>query len=271
MTIYIEDFILQNTIINLCLLRLVQLTTKTQTNLFKLTIASLIGAGFSVLTASAVNNITLLNLIKIFCAVLMLKIAFKSKFKQFVFNFALLFAYTYALCGIITSLSNNCYLTNVGFVVSYKINLWWVMFLCLMSTYLFEFVAKHIKLKMQINNLVYKITLFSQNNRLNINAYLDTGNMLNVNGQPVLILDITSYLKLTKQNYIDFYLKQAPTQNLKLSTVAGYSNLKLVTLDNMEIKINGKIKKYQKPLVAINSTDKFSKTNYQALISPAFL
>lgn len=270
MEIYIEDFILQNTLINFCLLRLVQITTKSKTKFFLLLLSSLIGAGFSVLSASVLTNHIIINLLKFVCAMLMIKLCFKTKFKQFIINFILLFAYTFAICGLVTSLSSNSYLTAVGIVVANKINLWLIMLFCLIFSYIFEMVAKHIKLSMQLNNLIYQIKLISNNNTIKINAFLDTGNMLNIDGQPVLVLDLSSYLSLTKQTYIDFLLKQSD-KNLNLQTVAGSSNLKLAQIDDMQIKINGKIKNFKNQLVAINTSDKFINTNYQALISPAFL
>ena len=97
---------------------------------------------------------------------------------------------------------------------------------------------------------------------------MDTGNFLNHNGNPVLILDLNTYLKLTKTNITDFYLTK--TETLKTSTVTGNNNLKLFTLDKITIKNEKNIIELKNPLVAINSNC-FKNTNYQALLSPLFL
>ncbi len=270
MEIYIEDFLIQNTIINLCLLRLVQITTKTKSNTFKLMLASVVGAAFSSIAASALTNSIAINLLKLVCAIFMIKICFKGCFKQFITHFALLFAYTFALCGAVILVCQNAKFVHFG-IATNNINLWFVMLGCLVFSYLFEFVAKHIKLKMQLNNLVYEVKLTNKNNSLKINAYLDTGNMLNIEGKPVLILDLTSYLTLTKQTYLDYVLKPPNTADLQLQTVAGSASLKLDVLDNVEIYINGQKKIFKNQIVAINNVDKFSSTNYQALLSPEFL
>lgn len=270
MEMYIEDFLIQNILINWCMLRLVEITTKSKTNCFKLILSSIVGAGFSVITASVLTSVVAINILKILCATIMIMTAFKTKFKQFAFNFILLFAYTFALCGLITHLCGQYVLTSSGLIFASKINLWLVLIACLLLTYVFEFVARHIRLKIQLNNLIYCVTLKNKNKSLTINAYLDTGNMLNLNGQPVLILDLSSYLKLTEQTYINFLLNDN-SNNLGLQTVAGASNLKIITIDKMKIKINGQTKEFVNQPVAINLQDKFSATNYQALLSPAFL
>ena len=94
--------------------------------------------------------------------------------------------------------------------------------------------------------------------------------MLTIDGKPVMILDLSSYLKLTNKTYIDYVLNPPNSPNLNLNTVAGATNLKLVTLSKMQISLNGKTKEILSPIVAINSSNKFNSTNYQALISPAF-
>ena len=102
-----------------------------------------------------------------------------------------------------------------------------------------------------------------------MNAYLDTGNFLNHNGQPVLILDLDAYLKLTKINIISFYTTK--TEEIKTGTVNGHNNLKIFRIDKMEIK-NGKSKtELKNQIIAINTTNCFKNTNYQALLSPLFL
>ena len=129
MTIYIETFLLQNTLINLCLLKLVNTTTKYHTTLFKLTMTSLIGAVFSVISAMFLTNNHLLNLLKIICAIVMLKSAFKLNKKQLFISFVLLFVFTYSLGGAIISLSSASYLTSFGVVISSKFNLTFICFI----------------------------------------------------------------------------------------------------------------------------------------------
>ncbi len=270
MNIYIEDFILQNSLINLCLLRLTQLTTKNKTSFFKLVFSSIIGTGFNVLCAGFVTDAIIINLLKVLCAFVMLKIAFKINFKQLLGNMLLLFAYTLALCGLVISLCGGGNLNSGGIVFANNIHLWQVLAICLIGSYLLTFVARQIKLKLNLSNLIYSIKLKKDGNTLSLHAFLDTGNMLHINGQPVLVLDLDSYLSLTKQTYIDYLLRPNSTQNINLQTVSGCNIVKLYSIDELQIKINRKVKIIQSATVAVVN-QKFSSGNYQALLSPAFL
>lgn len=270
MDMYIEDFLIQNCLINLCLLKLVKTTTKHATNTFKLLLASLFGTIISILTAKLLTNILICNILKFLGYMLMLKICFKTTFKQFLTELILLLLYSFAFYGLTIVLNKNYVLTDYGILTEQKINMWTMLSICLIASHIFELVAKHIKYKLKTNNLIYSVNLKIKQNTISVNAFLDTGNMLTINNQPVLILDLSSFLQLSKQSYIDYILAKHP-QNLQVATVTGKSNLKLYVLDNLQINIDGKVKEFQNPIVAVNDCDKFKQSNYQALLSPAFL
>lgn len=269
MTIYIEIFLLQNVIINFCLLRLTYLTTKCQTNTFTLIFSSIVGSIFSILALYFLDNKTIINITKLICSFIMLKTAFKQTKKQFIFNFILLFIYTYALGGLITSLSNSTYYTSFGIVSSSKINLWFVTTSIIALTYIFELVVKHIKLKINTSNLIYKITLIKNNKKITLNAYLDTGNMLNYNGKPVVVVDLNAYLKLTNTNLFTFLTNQ--TNEIKTHTVAGCKNLKVIEVDELRIEKNNKKTSIKNQYIAVSLSSTFATTNYQALLTPLVL
>ena len=88
--------------------------------------------------------------------------------------------------------------------------------------------------------------------------------MLNVNGKPVIIIDLKSYLKLTNTNLINFYLNK--NECLSTTTVTGSNSLKLFTIDKAILKQNNKQIELNNQYIAVN-TQKFNE-NYQALISP---
>lgn len=269
MEIYIEIFLIQNILINFCLIKLVHTTTKSKSGFFKILLSSVAGSISSIVSILYLNNNLLLNLTKITTAIVMILIAFKQSKKQFITNTILLFIYTYAFGGLVTSLSSQTYYTNFGAVTTSKINIEFICILIISATYIFELVLRHLAFKIKTNNLIYNITLTQGKNSIKVNAYLDTGNFLNHNGQPVLILDLDAYLKLTKTNLIEFYIMK--TDEIKTGTVNGYSNLKIFNIDKLEIK-NGKTKtRLKNQIIAINPTNCFKNMNYQALLSPLFL
>ena len=269
MEIYIESFIIQNILINFCLLKLVYLTTKSYTKFFSILLSSIIGTIPSIFIVTFLNNIMLINLCKILTSFLMILLAFKQTKKQFAFNIILLFLYTYAFGGIITSLSSTVYYTSFGLVMASKFSLELICLILIIFTYIFELVAKHIKLKIATNNLIYNLTLTQADKSIKINAYLDTGNFINHNGEPVLLLDLDVFLKLTNINLIEFYTKQ--TELIKTKTVNGSNSLKIFKIDEIKFKNGKKTIKLKNQTVAINSNNCFKNTNYQALLSPLFL
>lgn len=269
MEIYIEVFIMQNILINFCLLRLVYLTTKTKSSFFKLILASLFGTIPSVLMTALTNNNLLINLVKLTTSISMVIIAFKQNKKEFIFNFILLYLYTFAFGGIATTISSTTYLTNFGYITYSKFSLESICLVLSIFTYIFELVVKHIKLKISTNSLLYNLTLTHENKTIKINAYMDTGNFINHNGEPVIILDLNTYLKLTNTNLLSFITSK--TDEISTSTVNGYKKLKLFKVDEIKFKINKKEIKLKNQLVAINTNNCFKNTNYQALLSPLFL
>ncbi len=266
MTIYIENFLIQNIIINFCLLRLVLLTTKAKSSTFKLIIASIVGSAFSVVTAVFINSNLMINLLKLICGITMIKISFSVNFKNFVSSFILLFLYTYAFGGAIMSISSNTYFTNFGIITSSKFNLEIICLIILVLTYIVEKIATNIKNKLKLNNYIYEITLTQGKTKLSINAFLDTGNLLNLNGKPVIVIDLETYLKLTHCNIVEFYLKK--TNEINTNTVAGKNKLKLFEIDRLQIKIKNKVIEIKNQLIAVNTKADFKKQNYNALLSP---
>ena len=269
MTIYIESFLIQNILINFCLIKLVCLTIKPKTSFFKMLLASIVGSVFSVCAAVFLDNALLLNVTKFVSAITIILIAFKQSKKQFVFSLILLFLYTFALGGAITSLSSSVYYTSFGAVMTSKLRLEIICLMIIAVTYIFELVAKHLRFKIKNNGLLYSLTLTHKNNSVKINAYLDTGNFLNYNGQPVIVLDLNVYLKLIKSNLINFYLNKA--EEINTGTVSGKNNLKIFKIDKIKIKNEKNSIFLENQYIAVNTTNCFKNSNYQALLSPLFL
>lgn len=269
MVIYIESFLLQNILINFCLLRLVKITLKSKSSFLRLILGSMFGAFCSVITVVFVSNNLLLNLIKLICAVGMILFSFKQSKKNHIISLILLFVFTYTLGGAVTSLASKAYSTNIGIVYVSKFSLEAICLILIIFTYIYEKLLKYIKYKIKSNNFIYSINLHYKENSLKIDAYLDTGNLLNYEGNPVIIIDLDAYLKLTKSNLINFYLNNHP--EIKTSTVNGNNGLKLVQIDQMDINIDGETKIFKNQYIAINTNTIFKDTNYQALLTPLLL
>lgn len=267
MKIYIETFLLQNILINLCLLKIVQTTTKYHSTFFKLLLASILGSVFSVLASVFILNALILNIIKFVCAIVMLKSAFKLNLKQFLTSFILLFVFTYAFGGAVMSLSSSVYTTSFGVVCKSELSLTGICFIILIITYLFDLVARSIKNHAKTNNYIFNIQLELNNSKIRLNAYLDSGNLLEYNNQPVMIIDKNVYYKLVKNDFIKLGLT---SNTISTNTITGSNKLQLIKVDKIIIFAKKKIV-IENQYIAKNSTNAFKNANYQALLSPLML
>lgn len=266
MDIYIEDFVLSNLIINFSLLQLVKITTKSQTTKFKMLVSSLIGSICGIVCLGFLKNMLLTNLLKLICATAMIKLAFNSKKKQFVFNFLLLFVYTFAMGGIVNYFTSNQLFFSFGIIAVNKISLLKISAIVAVVSLVFKKITTNLKLKITQSNLVYQTTLCLKRKKIKINAFLDTGNLLSVDGKPVVVVSYLSFLELT--NFSPNSFKSA---EIKSNTVSGQSKMKVYQLDYIEIKIKHKIHRFKNQYISVNTNTTFTNTNYQALLSPMLL
>ena len=159
----------------------------------------------------------------------------------------------------------STYFTNFGAVTSCKFNLEIITLSIIILTYIFNLVAKPFKLNFKSCKYIYEVILKLNNETIKINAYLDTGNLLEHNGNPVIIVDFNSYLKLTNNDLLNDF-KQ--TNSILTNTVAGENCLKIFKIDTLEIiQKNKKNIEFNNQYIAV-STKSFNNSNYQALLSP---
>lgn len=267
MTIYLEEFIIQNILINICLLRMVHLTTKSKTCFYKLLFSSFIGTASSIFISIFLHSQAIINISKLLTSILMICTAFQFNKKEFLFNYALLFIYTHAFAGFVINLNSTTYQTQYGILTISKFSLESICLIVIILSYLLEIVIKHLYLRIKTNGLIFNLKLTNKNKSIHINAYLDTGNFLNINGKPVLILDLNTFLNLINSDLIKFHTKDFNL--IETKTINGTKKIKTFTIDKLEIK-NKKII-YKNPIVAINDNNCFKNCNYKALISPLFL
>lgn len=269
MIVYVEFVLIQTIIINFCLLKLVKITTKNQSTLFRIFLASCFGAMCHIVAIRLLSNKIVLNLIE-FCAIcVMLKICFKINVKQHVYSLILMYIFSFSLSGFATAMNSRTYYTTFGTVTTAKFNVDAICLLIILATYIYELVLNHIKTRISTSSLIYNIKLMHKNKHIKTQAFLDTGNCLNFNGSPVIVLDLFSFLKLYNYDLINFFKQN--TEVLSTSTVNGTSNLKIFKIDKIEIYHKNKKIKHFNQYVAVNTNDCFKNSNYKALISPMFI
>lgn len=167
------------------------------------------------------------------------------------------------------SIGATNYITNLGIITLSHYNPIIICLAILILTYIFELVSKSILYKAKQNQYIYDLILIHNHNKIRIQGYLDSGNLLIHRGKPVVILDLNSYLKLTKTTLLDFC--RTKFQSIQTSTINGNNNLKLFIIDRIIIKQNKKQIILENQYIAINTSLAFKEKNYQALLSPIIM
>lgn len=205
MEVYVEDVILDNFVINFLILLITAKLLKINYKIVFLIISAITGVVFTLLSLVIYINSYVIFLYKFLTAVTMVLIAFKFiSLKNFLLQF-LTFIFTTAIIG------GLCFLIcfSFGEVEIINDNIYFKMFLpfgiiivliALFSYFLFK-IVELIKIQSFNSNFIYSATLLENNKKINIMAYMDTGNLLDdpLTGKPVNILTYKNFQKLFKE------------------------------------------------------------------------
>lgn len=264
MTIYIEHLLITNFIIDFCILVVISKLVLSKPNYKLVALSSMFGS-FATLILPYCNNIILTNALKILTSVVMLQILHLHK-KQLITGTVLMFVLSYIIGGAI--LSNFATQTNGGYAIN-KINLIYVF----ATTFIFTFISctlvSWIKSKIATNSNIYDTTLIHNNTKVTIKSFIDSGNALYDNNQPVSLINFDTFTKLTNltlNQYLtnDFSTLISP-HFINANTIAGKRKILVFTIHELHLK--NKIYNNVKLGVALN----FDNTKeYKAILNSTF-
>ena len=273
MTVYVENVLFENIVIDGLILFLVSKTLKEKTNWWGVAFSSLFGAVFALFSVKIDVSNFLFFVIKLcvcFCMSYMLCFSFKKIFtKSF-----LLLGYTFVFGGMVYAAfsvfgmqitDNFLYASSVPVVGI--VSLCFVMFLCL------QYCIKRFFAKKKISAFLYEITLFINNKKAVLNGFLDTGNTLvGKDGKPVVMIsekllknffNSDEMLSLVLKKYQK--LKGINPQELCVLSVAGKT--KVLSFD-ARCQIN---KKDIDICVCVYDDKMFCGKGFDAILSPKML
>lgn len=195
MTIYIDIIIIENLIMNYIILYATGLISKNKIYYFRIFLASLIGAIYSVL--QYISTIKLFSnwIVKIVLAIVMVFIAFnpqnmKKMWKQVVFFYLTTFTFGGVATYLIYVLRpENIVIKNGSFVGTYVLK---VIFLgAIVGTIILYVSFKLVKNKITKKDMVCKVRIILNEKEKILNAIVDTGNMLKepITGNPVVVVE----------------------------------------------------------------------------------
>lgn len=234
MRIYIDLFLLFNTIMDIIIITSVSILLKRNTTYKRILISSLLGGLSSLMLFTSINRL-LLELITI---ILMITIAFKYKnIRYFLTNML----YTYILSILLGGL---IYLFNSKVTLNIYLN--YLVIIILSIEVMTLYIKENKKIKNTYNNY-YKVDIyFKDKEKISLIGFLDTGNNLYdpYKKRPIILVD-KKYQKEDKFILVPYHtingeglLKCIKPEKVYIEKI-GYKNNLLVAFSSSPSTING--------------------------------
>lgn len=276
MNVYIEYVLFENMIINFLILYLLNLTTKSKVKKINLIIACIIGAVFAVILPKLYLTNLSENVVKLIFGFILILILRKYKtFSEFFLNYIIFLMYTFVLGGLCfgvlcalnqdnaNSIDINSCKRPVGVIISIII---------FFSIFLIRAI-KYFTYKSNFSNYFYNLEINTANRKINLIAYLDTGNIIydNVENMGVSVISFKSFLKIFKnfplhkilmKDFKNTSLTNAHFINVK--TINSADKMLVFELNNVKIKSKNFELINQKMLFGVS---KQNFANYDCLLN----
>ena len=266
MEVYIEHVILDNLIINTIIICLTLKTLKLKVVKWRIFLSAFAGMAFAIVMPFITLNPYLMFLLKLTIGAGLCPIFITPKsIKQFFLIYIWFLTYTFVLgglCfGIIYMLNIN---TTVNVILINGIDLPISIFLAPAGIFIY-FLARSLKVvKAKANNAQYTYTLkiLKDNHEYTLAGFLDSGNKLYHNGQPLIVLSLTTFAKIFKNIPPEKVFKQTVTSaDLKnahyktIQSAIGENKLLVFNLDTAILMLDKKPKKLTNPGFALAVTN----------------
>lgn len=213
MYIYAEYLLLENLAINYIILYVTKRFTRTESNNFRIILASSIGAIYTLVVFFPSLKFMTKFVVKLSVSILIIIIAFNpAKLKKFIKLFATFYIVAFVFAGAALALF---YLTDVEtyvgngifYIKNFPITI--LFFAIVVSSLLFKFTWEYIQTRMSKSKTFIPITVDLNNKCVEIVALLDTGNSLKdpISHTPVIIVQFSAIRNLLPDKVQNIFLK----------------------------------------------------------------
>lgn len=268
MIVYIEQVIIDNMVVNFFLLWFCAFVLKEKKSTARFLLASAIGTFFSVIVPFLDLPQTVAFMLKILLCVLIVLVAFKFKNAKKLFATCLsFFVFTLLLGGVVLgfvvnlfpnySLSNGTLSYHSNIPIGVFILLGFVVFK------VFYDVITHVKNKASISKITYEMLVFFMGRKVNITAFLDTGNLL-VDSQtslPVIVINFNAFKQIVNiktEQFLTGKYQLFGKRYIALNTANKTSNMLVFEVEKVLIKHENKTKVISNPVLGL-AVNNFSK------------
>lgn len=242
MTVYIEYVIINNVIIDYLMLKATFLLTGNPIDKRRLFLCAFLGGVIALVYPALEISQIILTLVKIMSGLLIVLLASKYKTaKSFYVNAVIFFFYTFLTGGVIIGVFN---LFGIEYQSEFIVGGIVVpVYLVLRAS---AEVVKYFFKRKTIASLIYKVDLTIKSQTINAKAFLDTGNSLLDNGEPVILCDkhlakklLSNQIAKTQFKKIEILTATGRRQNLafKLDRLILYTTDKSHIFENVTVCI----------------------------------
>lgn len=267
MKIYLEQLLLTNFIIDFCILIIISKIIFSSSCIKAILLSALFGSLATIIYPYC-PNAYFTNALKILTAIVMLQILGIKTKKQLTLSCALMLVISYIIGGAILS---NFGANTVGGYAIKNVSLIPVFAITIVCTFVSCKLITYIKTKITANSNIYNITLVYNQKHITIKSFIDSGNTLNDNNNPVSLINFETFTKLTSitlQQYLtnDFQLNNS--HFISANTIAGKRKILVFSIDELHLtKQHTKIYKN----ISIGVAMHFDNTKeYKAILNSCF-
>ena len=227
MKIYLDLIFLLNFSFDFILLLTVSIILKRNVKIKRLLLGGLIGGLSTFLLFLKLNNLTLF-LFKFIISIIMILISFKYKnIKYTIKNLEYLYLVSILLGGFLYLLNVQFSYKNEGLIFYHNgLSINFIVLILISPIILVMYIKKAKELKNNYS-ICYKLNIYYKDKKINLNAYLDTGNVLKDPYFNMPIIVINKNL-INEEDISDFIL-------VPINTITSHINLKCIKVDKVEI------------------------------------
>ncbi|MBR2069957.1 MAG: sigma-E processing peptidase SpoIIGA [Clostridia bacterium] len=259
MELYVEDVFLVNFAVDFVLLYLTQKLVLNEFLLNATLIVSVLGGIFGVFAPFLFfSELLRIIFIVIFAIVALLILKFRGK--KLIYGVIVLLLLSLLLGGIILSFY------NVDMFLGNSLKKLFYIILGLLITTIFAVIAiKYIKSARAINCFLYDVEIFHKGKKVQLKAFLDTGNMLeNEFGEGICVVSFFDVFELLENPNITSYPK------LSVNYVSSYGTLRQAIFEKIVIYGKDFANTYNNVVFAM-SINRLTNGQFDVILSPRLL
>lgn len=283
MTIYIEQILIDNLIINYIILYCTFLILKEKGKFLRLFSSALIGSVYALFSPLLNFPNIVLTILKIILGLFMISLTKKFKnLKEFFLYFVVFIFLTFLFGGvclfILISFDKNFNVQNYS---TYSLPLGIIVLILFLMSVVLKNIFKNVYKRKNINNFIYNMIIFNNNSYTKLLAFLDSGNLLidTLTKKPITIVDYNSVKDFFKISLTDILLNRIDNLNktlknahlFEVKSVGGNKKIIVFEVDKIEIGTKDFKKEINNAVIGITLKSFINDLGYNALIGYQFV